>query len=163
MSGDDWETPLKSFELLANTIELDDARHRVIWDPFYCTGRAKQLLQTAFPTKTIVHEQRDFFEWRPDCDLIVTNPPYSIMKRIIPVLFELDKPFALFSRADSLYTAYMADFLKHPECTVIVPTRRTDFIDPTTSQVIKGVRFHSVWVTYKMPVIRRNVVRLQLE
>ena len=52
-----------------------------LYDPYYCAGRAKEMLQSVgFPN--VVHEKRDFYadvrnDTVPEHDTFITNPPYS--------------------------------------------------------------------------------------
>ena len=39
----------------------------------------------------IIHEDKDFFSYTPDYDIIVDNPPFSKMKEVCQRLKELDK------------------------------------------------------------------------
>ncbi|GKY95679.1 hypothetical protein MPSEU_000528900 [Mayamaea pseudoterrestris] len=53
----------------------------VIYDPYYCDGRAAALLRQA-GFSGVVHEKRDFYQdirihSVPHHDVVVTNPPYS--------------------------------------------------------------------------------------
>lgn len=53
----------------------------ILYDPYYCAGRAKELLNSlGFPN--VQHEKRDFYAdirngTVPKYDTLVTNPPYS--------------------------------------------------------------------------------------
>ena len=164
MPGDDWETPPHIFQFLANHILLEPAQN-IIWDPFYCTGRSSEYLQAAFPQKRIVHEDRDFFTWSPaEYDVIITNPPYSDCKKAMLELVRLDKPFAAFIRAEAIFTAYMQDLLRGGNISILVPSKRTHFLDPGTGNPVKGVRFHSLWVMYKIRQTEvETVISMHLE
>ena len=154
MSGDSWETPEEAFQFLDDHILLS-RRQKRIWDPFYCTGRSKTCLQNVFPTKFVISENEDFFEWTPPLgfDVIISNPPYSIMKKVIFRLITLQKPFALFIRADFIFTAYLQEILANNiEMAVLIPRKRTSFIDPSTNSAVKGTRFHTHWLLYKIPL-----------
>ena len=75
----------------------------VIYDPYYCDGRAAKLLrQVGFGT--VVHEKRDFYQdirdkTVPPHDVLITNPPYSDQhkQQCLQYCFEQlkthDKPF----------------------------------------------------------------------
>lgn len=158
MSGDDWETPAEAFTELA--ARLDMPRDAVVWDPFYCQGRARQYLQAAFPGRRILHEaNEDFFVTNhEEATHIVTNPPYSTSRKVLEALFARGRPFAAFVRSDTMFTQYMQALIReHTDDTVIlVPSRRTAFIDPDTGALVKGVRFFSLWITYRMPIAVDN-------
>ena len=66
-----------------------------IWSPFYCDGKQKEYFkEMGFD---IIHEDRDFFSYTPEYDLIIDNPPFSKLYDICFRLKELDKPFILIS------------------------------------------------------------------
>ena len=149
--SDNWETPPEAFQFLAESIDLT-APGQVIWDPFFSTGRAKVHLEAAFPDHTIIHEDRDFFQWTPDrYDCVITNPPFSIRKRITEEMIARGKPFAMLIRHEGVFTGYMQKYYReHPDdLQVLIPPKRINFIDPETGKVVPGVRFHSVWVLYR--------------
>jgi len=88
---DNWETPPNAFDRIFPFIP----RSWVIWDPFYCLGlSAKYMRLHHFQ---VIHDQLDFFTREPpECDCIVTNPPYSKFKECLPLLLALEKPMFLF-------------------------------------------------------------------
>mmetsp|Transcript_20535 Transcript_20535/g.37045 ORF Transcript_20535/g.37045 Transcript_20535/m.37045 type:complete len:423 (+) Transcript_20535:145-1413(+) len=69
----------------------DNKDEKVIYDPYYCTGRAATLLDGVFQRHKsntisakirIQHEKRDFYhdieeKTVPKYDILITNPPYS--------------------------------------------------------------------------------------
>ncbi|KAL3811275.1 hypothetical protein ACHAXA_009275 [Cyclostephanos tholiformis] len=112
--NDHFETPARAYEDIFPLLEYilagwgkDDAgkittdttiagpqgRHgceneAIIYDPYYCAGRAASLLDDVFrrnephPRIRIQHEKRDFYRdieqnTVPRYDILVTNPPYS--------------------------------------------------------------------------------------
>ena len=54
-----------------------------LYDPYYCNGRTKVLLQQlGYTSHNIIHEKRDFYKDMhdrtiPKHDILITNPPYS--------------------------------------------------------------------------------------
>lgn len=76
-----------------------------LYDPYYCAGRTKSLLQSIGFTN-VVHEKRDFYAdvkngAVPDHDTFITNPPYSqdhkerCIEYAVNNLRERGKPFFL--------------------------------------------------------------------
>jgi hypothetical protein len=64
-----------------------DLRTMKIWDPFYCDGASKKLMHKA-GMMNVRHSKHDFFAaldapFRTSTYTIVTNPPFSIKKRIL--------------------------------------------------------------------------------
>ena len=85
--NDDYMTPFEAWEDIAHLIP-----RRVIWEPFFGDGASGDHLRLL--GFEVIHEDVDFFHHNLG-DIIVTNPPFSIMKTIIPRLNQLDKPFIL--------------------------------------------------------------------
>ena len=53
-----------------------------VYDPYYCNGRTKTLLEGMGGFGCVVHECRDFYQDQingtvPHHDILITNPPYS--------------------------------------------------------------------------------------
>mmetsp|Transcript_6044 Transcript_6044/g.13159 ORF Transcript_6044/g.13159 Transcript_6044/m.13159 type:complete len:319 (-) Transcript_6044:631-1587(-) len=53
----------------------------ILYDPYYCAGKAKELLQS-IGFRNVVNEKRDFYadvrnDAVPEHDTFITNPPYS--------------------------------------------------------------------------------------
>lgn len=66
----------------------------VIWQPFYMNGKCGEYVRSK--GYTVVHEEKDFFEWEPPhWDIIVDNPPYSIKKKVMERCSSFGKPFVL--------------------------------------------------------------------
>lgn len=147
---DNWETPEHVFRDFAQSVSIP--RSATIWDPFYSTGRAGNLLRAAFPRHTVVHQKKDFFATPLPAPktVVITNPPYSMNKKVIDELVSRSVPFAVFVRSDTMFTSYMQTlFRENPgKFRIYVPKGRTHFIDPSTGKQVKGVRFLSLWITY---------------
>jgi hypothetical protein len=111
-----------------------------VWDPFYHDGKSKMLMQRAGFMK-VRTTKVDFFEqvskWK--YDIIVSNPPFSIKKRIMQELFEADRPFILLLPVVTLLANY---FFKHyrKKCKLIFPSNR--FMD-------EQVRIACVFICFK--------------
>lgn len=70
-----------------------------IWCPFDTkeSEYVKVLSEHGF---TVIHGHirtgQDFFQAAvPDCDYIISNPPYSLKSKVIKRLYEIGKPFAM--------------------------------------------------------------------
>ena len=86
--NDHFETPLQAYKdilpildfIAPETTNIDRKEH-IIYDPYYCNGRTKSLLQ-GLGFEKVVHEKRDFYKdiaqgKVPKHHTLVTNPPYS--------------------------------------------------------------------------------------
>ncbi|MGK3733682.1 MAG: hypothetical protein ACI8RD_000336 [Bacillariaceae sp.] len=94
--NDHFETPIEAYQHISPLLDLvlkenntnnDDDRLRkdcstgIIYDPYYCNGRTKIILNT-LGFNNVVHEKRDFYKDIenlnvPDHHILITNPPYS--------------------------------------------------------------------------------------
>ena len=71
----------------------------IIWCPF---DTEKSIFVKTFKEKgfhviaTHLDKGQDFFKINiPECDYIISNPPYSLKAKVFEKLFELGKPFAM--------------------------------------------------------------------
>ena len=100
--NDHFETPLVAYQdilpllkLIQSHRDLSNSRDNpqkkrkhnkkdsalILYDPYYCNGRAKVLLQQ-IGFENVIHEKRDFYrdmeqEQVPRHHVLITNPPYS--------------------------------------------------------------------------------------
>ena len=106
-AGDHAETPYEAWRDIAPLLHRLAARLRVpadtlrLYDPFYCTGRCKELLQSlGFPS---VHNcNEDFYALQaagavPEYDVLCSNPPYTRdhLERVFTFAFSTHKPWML--------------------------------------------------------------------
>lgn len=77
---------------------LKQRKFKKIWCPFdtknsWFVKKLKKFFDVGF---SHIDVNENFFEIDiPDCDCIVSNPPYSIKGEILERLFEIGKPFAM--------------------------------------------------------------------
>lgn len=81
--NDHFETPLNAYTDILPLLDslAADRNEHILYDPYYCNGRTKRLLQ-GLGFQNVVHEKRDFYKdisdkKVPQHDTLVTNPPYS--------------------------------------------------------------------------------------
>lgn len=71
----------------------------MVWCPFDTSESlfVKQLREHGCQVVyTHISEGKDFFEMpTPDCDYIISNPPYSVKGAVLQRLFQIGKPFAM--------------------------------------------------------------------
>ena len=67
--SDNYSTNKAGWEIIKDFIPKD----KKIWSPFYCDGKQKEHFQKM--GFNIIHEDEDFFQFTPEYDLIVDNPP----------------------------------------------------------------------------------------
>ena len=86
---------------------LKNNNFKVIWCPFDTkeSNFVKVLTENGFTViNTHIHNGEDFFKITPpECDCIVSNPPYSIKGEVIGKLFNIGKPFAMLVGINGLF------------------------------------------------------------
>ncbi len=74
-------------------------RGGVIWCPFDTaeSNYVKLLQENGYEViHSHINEGKDFFDASvPNCDYIISNPPYSVKTQVFERLFEIGKPFAM--------------------------------------------------------------------
>lgn len=145
-------TPRYVVEDIYSLIEIE--RFENVWFPFnnYDSEfklKAEELKIKYHATHKFDDLGNDFFTTEPpkECDLIISNPPFSIQFEILNRLFELDKPFAMLLPLSTLETEKRANlYEKHKkDLSVYIFKKRIKFKGKTTS-------FNTAccWVFYKI-------------
>lgn len=147
----DYETPADGWDALMMNIVRPTNRRVRVWDPFFCEGLSRQMLEQR--GCQVIHEDRDFYAWQPDpseYDVILTNPPYSQKKKVLERMLELSKPFALIVPISILASKYFAKLLpgQNIPYQVIVPERRITFV--RHGQPTSVSPFDSIWLCVRM-------------
>ena len=104
MMTDDWETPKDEWEFITKSIPTTT----VLYDPFVCNGRSKIYLEDlgykvevgpTCPKETRTETSCDcidkFYKDISTFDMILTNPPFSMLEKVIPKLLSYNKPMCL--------------------------------------------------------------------
>jgi hypothetical protein len=118
-----------------------------IWCPFFCDGSQKQYFkEMGFD---IIHEDKDFFNYLPNYDIIIDNPPFSIKKQIFLKLKELDKPFIIICPSVMLSYKYFQEYFKD-HIQIIIPTSRSKFTHLTNPKKNYTPPYASFYFCYKM-------------
>jgi hypothetical protein len=120
---DHWNTPETVWESIAHLIPK-----KVIWEPFLLKNETSTsvacLKKLGF--EVIGDSGSDFFE--TNCgEVIVSNPPFSIKKKIFERLAVLDKPFMLVVPVSILTKQYL-NCLNKTKLQIIIPAKRIHFI-----------------------------------
>jgi hypothetical protein len=136
---DDWITPKSAWKQIKHIIPKD----KVIWESFYCDGKSgTHLKELGFD---VIHENIDFFE-NDLGDIIITNPPFSIVKKIMPYLLKLDKPFILLMPVSKIGTQYMKIFKEKLQ--IVIPPNRIKF--EKKSRTDSSPNFDCFYYCYKI-------------
>jgi hypothetical protein len=144
VAADDYSTPAHVWRELVQT--WPRLKMKRVWDPFYNDGLSKKFMHDA-GIQRVVHKNVDFFNNVDDveCDLILTNPPFSIKKRIIQTLMSSGKAFIMLVPAATLFTEYFAEYRRHIK--IIMPKKRIHYI--RNGQPTNRANFDSVFICHK--------------
>lgn len=119
---DHFETPLIAYQHILPFLELvsksvgKKMSDLIIYDPYFCQGQMKKLLNSLGCHK-VINENRDFYQDIqtkniPVHDVLLTNPPYSgnHKQSLLSYLSTSNKPFALLLPAYTANKSYWRDF-----------------------------------------------------
>jgi len=127
---DDYMTPKYAWENIKHLIPNDKS----IWEPFYGDGESgKDLTDLGF---NVIHQDIDFFE-NDLGDIIVTNPPFSNIPKILERLVKLNKPFIMIMPTPKLTTQYFRKLFENKKIQIVIPRKRIQFKKLVNGEVPK--------------------------
>ena len=145
---DDYTTPYEVWEDIKQYIPSG----KIIWEAFYCNGTSgEHLRKLGFET---IHEDIDFFQHNVG-DIIVSNPPYSIVSQVLKRLEELDKPFILLMPVGKLSTQYFKKSVFCNKISIIIPKKRINFDKQKDGKKVEKPSkspFDCYYYCYKIPL-----------
>ena len=141
--NDNYETDKEVWKRLEQYIPKD----KIIWSPFYCSGKQKKYFKELF-NLDIIHEDEDFFENNKG-EVIVDNPPFSKKKEILTRCKELEKPFILIIPTCLLCLKWFQELYEN-KIQVIIPKKRLTFKHYKTPKEGYTPPFGSFIYSYKM-------------
>ncbi len=138
-NDDHYETPDKAWRLLTQYIPKNFS----IWEPFYGSGNSSEVL-TKFGFKHY-HVKEDFFGINStENDIIISNPPYSIKKKVLEKIVTFDKPWALLLPIATICNQYFLNLMKNTYYQIIIPTKRINYLKK--GEKIHGAGFDTIWI-----------------
>jgi len=142
---DDYETTEAIWECIIPFVPFD----KIIYEPFYCSGRSKEILN-GIGYDNVIHEDEDFFlnHQRHTYDIVISNPPFSKKKKVFDMLREIDKPFIMISPVSILTKQFFMDKYKGEDISILIPKRRMQF--SKKNQVSGRCWFDCIFVCYKL-------------
>jgi hypothetical protein len=141
---DNYTTPLRAFQ----DLQAYKPTHCIrIYDPFYNEGKAQEYLSSVFPSCEVIHEDKDAFTWFPDCDIIITNPPFSIKNKVMKWLMDADKPFMVLLPVNQMCNKNFKKLKNYNEIQYIVPNGRYHF--EIRGKKTEANWFNVLWYCYK--------------
>ena len=149
------ETPRWVVEDIFKRISIQN--YRMPWYPFnhydseFRLTSIRQGIEQWNATHIFDDLQNDFFKTNPpeNCDLIISNPPFSIQNQILKRLFELNIPFAMLLPLRTLETPERANLfeMNKGNLQILIYKKRIKFKGCTTS-----FNQGCVWITYKLNI-----------
>jgi len=141
--SDNYATDKLGWKIIQEYIPKD----KKIWAPFYCDGKQKEYFaEMGFD---IIHEDKDFFSYTPEYDIIIDNVPFSKWNDIAIKLKEIDKPFILIMFPKVfLLKGFQNLFKEHLQ--LIIPNKRPTFTHLTNGKKGYTPPFGTWYFCYKM-------------
>jgi hypothetical protein len=137
---DDWNTPEYAFEMLRPYVP----RGWTVYDPFYNDGAAKGRMERALGV-TCIHESGDAYTKPvPQCDAIITNPPFHGKQRAIEWLLSLGKPLFVLLPVETFLRCYLARY----HVPSIVGCRHYITFDNPEAERPFRTSFYSAWFVW---------------
>ena len=135
-------------------------KNKVIYNPFFLDGKAKTYLNE-LGYDNVIHNDEDFFDNynKYEYDLIITNPPYTIKKRIFTKLYEINKPFIVIVPIATITKLFIKDIFKTDveRLQMIIPNRRMQF--EKNGNQLKRCYFDCVFLCYKLS-LKKHIIYL---
>jgi len=153
---DDYMTPKYAWENIKEYIPKD----KIIWEAFYGDGNSGSYLEEM--GYDVIHKPVDFFK-NDLGDIIVSNPPFSKVKEILPRLKELDKPFIMIMPVSKINTQYFRKYFMN-DIQIIIPRKRIHFLKLVSGKVLdnynSSCNFDCFYYCYKMN-LERDIIWLE--
>lgn len=142
---DQYNTTKEIWEMITHLIPKD----KVIWEAFMKDNWSSMsaIILRELGHNVVGNATLDFFGEPPEYDVIVSNPPYSIKKRIFQRLVVLDKPFILVVPVSTI-TKQFVKVLKRDKLQMIIPSKRLQF--EKAGEPLKRCWFDCCFLCYKI-------------
>lgn len=150
--NDEFYTPLYAIKPIEKYISPPGR----IWCPFDTEDSlfVKRFRELGFTViATHIQNNQDFFKIDiPECDYIISNPPYSVKGEVLQRLFEIDKPFAMLVGVVGLFESqFRFNLFKKNEFEILYMNKRVSYFkDYADSKPSLNPPFSSVYVCHKM-------------
>jgi hypothetical protein len=144
--NDDFITPKETWESIIPFIKN---KNQIIYDPFYCDGSSGKIM-TELGLTNVLHCDSDFFKNEEPYNMILSNIPFSIKKKILETLYILDKPFILIMPMEVLTYQYFK--IWGNKIQLIIPNKRMNFY--RKNGTLHKFNYDCIWFCYKMELAR---------
>ena len=121
---DQYNTTPEIWEMINHLIPKD----KILWEAFMKDNWSSK---SAIALRELGHDvvgnpTMDFFDEPPEYDIVISNPPFSIKKKIFQRLAVLDKPFILILPISTITKQYVK-VLERDKVQMIIPSKRMQF------------------------------------
>ncbi len=141
--NNEYYTPYCAWKLIQPYIAPDS----VIWECAYGTGLlAQHMRQDGYPV--VGESGLDFLSNNLDCDVIVSNPPFSLTAEFLHHAYEIGKPFAFLLPIEKLVPNKYHSQFRANGIQLLIPQKRISFIN--TEGLIKPIPFPTIWYCWKL-------------
>jgi len=123
-NDDGYNTTMEMWHSISHLIPKDKILFEAFMKDNWSSKSVLNLRELGF--QTVGDPTVDFFGDIPEYDIIVSNPPYSIKKKIFKRLGELDKPFILIVPMTTI-TKQFVRCLERDKLQMIIPAKRLQF------------------------------------
>tara|TARA_R110000751_G_C13504546_1_gene450790 strand:- start:48 stop:581 length:534 start_codon:yes stop_codon:yes gene_type:complete len=166
--NDDWMTPKKAWEDIKEYLP----KYGDIWEPFYGDGQSGYALKDITGLDVNQHPDYNFYDGIPEEidhmseTTIVSNPPFSDCKNIIPKLIEYGLPFILIMPSSKMNTQYFRNYFakNKDQLQIIIPRKRIQFLKMVDGVVLEKqenkCNFDCFYYCWKMD-LPRDIVWLE--
>ncbi|EKO7540739.1 hypothetical protein P0845_004283 [Salmonella enterica] len=146
--NDEFYTPAYAVEPLLKYVNPDSR----VWCPFDTDDSiiVKELLSHGCAvTNTHLENGYDFFDTNVRCDVIISNPPYSLKAQVFESLFSRGKPFAMLVGVVGLFESQNRfNMFKNNKFEIMYLNKRVSYFKSYEDQKPSlNPPFSSVWVT----------------
>ena len=155
--NDEFFTPSYAIAPILKYLPPPSEEHDLtIWCPFDTNDSlfVKQFRQNGYNVvATHIQNGQDFFEYdTPDCDYIISNPPYSCKGKVLARLFEIGKPFAMLVGVVGLFESQQRfNMFKDNDFEIMYLNKRVSYFKNYSDQKPSlNPPFSSVYVCHNM-------------
>jgi len=148
-NDDQYNTTPEIWEMISHLIPKDKILFEAFLKDNWSSKSAIILRDMGF--NVVGNPTIDFFNELPEYDIIVSNPPYSMKKKIFQRLAVIDKPFILILPISTI-TKQFVKVLERDKVQMIIPSKRMQF--EKAGVELSRCWFDTCFLCYKMNLER---------
>ena len=148
-NDDQYNTTPEIWEMIAHLIPKDKILFEAFLKDNWSSKSAIILRDMGF--NVVGDPTIDFFNELPEYDIIVSNPPYSMKKKIFQRLAVIDKPFILIVPISTI-TKQFVKVLERDKVQMIIPSKRMQF--EKAGVELSRCWFDTCFLCYKINLVR---------